>query len=149
MIFMDKYHIVEEDVTAFVECIDYDRILLNILKSKFIGGCWMSQYNFRVSLEPKRAADLIKDRQTADLVYEESFDLDKSGYIATLIFEKYYFRASNRAALIVLIDNTKGYTDIRSISTGSSQGMIFNFDWGAADDFAYSVKETLKEYIIK
>ncbi|MGI6703757.1 MAG: hypothetical protein ACOX42_07005 [Clostridia bacterium] len=30
----------------------------------------------------------------------------------------------------------KGYSEVRSIATGSSQGVFFNFDWGAADDYA-------------
>lgn len=68
-------------------------------------------------------------------------------YIGTLIFEKYFMRVKNRVALVVIIDNIYGQTDVRSVSTGSSEGMIFNFDWGAADSFASSVHDILGDYI--
>lgn len=108
----------------------------------------MAIYTYKVSLTPKEAFEMIKENQNAELVYEEDFNLEGDKFTGTLIFEKYYIRASNRAALIVLIDNFNGITDIRSISTGSSQGMIFNFDWGAADSFANSVGDILRNYII-
>lgn len=109
----------------------------------------MSTYNFKVNITPGQALDLVKERQSADLVHEEFFNVGEGKYIGTLIFEKYYFRASNRAALVVIIDNFKGETEVRSVSTGSSQGMIFNFDWGASDNFANSVKEILKNFVIE
>lgn len=109
----------------------------------------MGKYNFRVSISPTETLRLIKEGQDADLVHEETFDLGEGRFLGTLIYEKYYLRVSNRAALIVITDNLKGYTDVRSISTGSSQGMFFNFDWGAADDFAGSVESILKDFIVK
>ena len=108
----------------------------------------MAIYNYKVSLTPKESFEMIKQNQNAELVYEEDFDLGGGKFTATLIFEKYYMRAKNRAALIVLIHNFDGITDIRAISTGSSEGMFFNFDWGAADHFANSVGEVLSDYII-
>ncbi|HVJ47989.1 hypothetical protein [Desulfitobacterium sp.] len=33
------------------------------------------------------------------------------------------------------------------MSQGSSQGLIFNFDWGASDSFAFRIKEILQDYI--
>ena len=109
----------------------------------------MSKYNFIVDISAKKTFNLIKGKQTADLVHEESFDIEEGKFIGTLVFEKYYFRSQNRAALIVIIDNFKGVTSVRSISTGSSQGLFLNFDWGAADDFASSVKEILKDYLVR
>lgn len=109
----------------------------------------MSKYNFKVNMSPKDAYELIKLEQNANLIHEEFIDVDSSKAVGTLVFEKYYIRAENRAALVVIIDNIKGYTDIRSVSTGSSKGWLFNFDWGASDDFAYSVKKILRSYIIK
>ena len=108
----------------------------------------MAVYNYKVSLTPFDAFQMIKQRQDAELVYEEDFTVNGDKFTGTLIFEKYYIRAKNRAALIVLINNFNGITDIKSISTGSSEGMIFNFDWGAADHFANSVGEILADYII-
>ncbi|ABW17919.1 DUF6054 family protein [Alkaliphilus oremlandii] len=108
----------------------------------------MSKYIFNVSVSPVEAMEIVKDRQSADLVHEELLDLGDGRYVATLIYEKYYFRANNRAALIVIMDNVHGTTSIRSISTGSSEGFFFNFDWGAADDFAGSVERIFKDFMI-
>lgn len=107
----------------------------------------MSNYRFRVGINPKEALKLVSERTNADLVHEELHNLGDEKYIGILVFEKYYMRVSNRAALVVIIDNIKGYTDVRTISTGSSQGMFLNFDWGAADDFASSIESILKDYI--
>lgn len=109
----------------------------------------MSTYNFKVSISPLKALELVKENMDADLVHEETHDLSKGIYIGTLIFEKYYMRVKNRVALVVIIDNIYGQTDVRSVSTGSSEGMIFNFDWGAADSFAGSVQDILGAYIIQ
>lgn len=109
----------------------------------------MAIYNYKVSLKPLRAFELIKQGQYAELIYEEYLAVDENKFTATLIYEKYYFRASNRAALIILINNFNGVTEVKAISTGSSQGVVFNLDWGAADNFANSVGKTLRDYIIE
>ncbi|WP_240985704.1 DUF6054 family protein [Acididesulfobacillus acetoxydans] len=54
--------------------------------------------------------------------------MGKGIWIGTLVFEKYFMRVKNRVVLVVIIDNIYGQTDVRAISTGSSEGMIFNFD---------------------
>lgn len=108
----------------------------------------MSKYVFNVSISPEEAYDLIKQEENAELIDEELIELKDGSYIGTLIFEKYYFRTSNRAALIVVVDNINGKTRVKSIATGSSQGLIFNFDWGAADNFAGSIKDILSKYIV-
>lgn len=109
----------------------------------------MSQLSFNVNIMPAEALELVKNNQDADLVYEEYNELGSDRLIGTQIYEKYFFRTSNRVALIVIIDNIKGITNVRAISTGSSEGLIFNFDWGAADDFVTSVEEILEEFIIE
>ncbi|MBP1995510.1 DUF6054 family protein [Paenibacillus eucommiae] len=115
------------------------------------GRVSMSRVTYNVSITPSVAMDLIKKFQyaNADLVHEEYNEVDKDRSIGTLIYEKYYFRSRNRAALIVIIDNFKEKTNIRVIATGSSEGMILNFDWGAANNFVKSVEKILDEYIIE
>ncbi|QNO14182.1 hypothetical protein HYG86_05050 [Alkalicella caledoniensis] len=109
----------------------------------------MSKINFKITISPKEALELVKQNHNAELVHEELLDVGEGKFVGTLIFEKYYFRTSNRAALIMICDNISGTTEVRSVGTGSSQGLIFNFDWGAADEFAHSVKEILNEYVIE
>jgi len=107
----------------------------------------MSKSSFNVSIAPSQALELVKNYEDADLVYEEYHELDGK-CIGTQIYEKYYFRSRNRAALIVIIDNFNGPTNVRAVATGSSDGMVFNFDWGAADHFASSVEKILEKYRI-
>ncbi len=108
----------------------------------------MSKSSFRISINPIRAFQLVKNNVSADVVHEEINELGDEKYISILIFEKYYMRVSNRAGLVVILDNTKGNTEVRIIATASSQGVFFNFDWGAGDAFADSVREILQGYII-
>lgn len=109
----------------------------------------MSEYKFNVDISPLQVVEIMKKEQSADLVYEEMNNISDNKYIGILVFEKYFFRTKNRAALVVITDNFKVNTEVRAIATGSSQGVLFNFDWGAADDFAYSVKEILSQYILE
>lgn len=108
----------------------------------------MAVIEFNVSITPGETFDILNDDTDADLVYKELKNVDKGKELAVLIFEKYYFRSENRAALTVIIDNFDGFTYVRSIATGSSKGFLFNFDWGAADNFAESIREKLEKYII-
>ncbi|KNY27373.1 DUF6054 family protein [Pseudobacteroides cellulosolvens] len=108
----------------------------------------MGKCNFKVSIDPIQVLSMVRDNENADLVHEELNDLGDGQFIGTLVFEKYFMRVSNRVALVVIADNLKGVTDVRAIATGSSQGWLFNFDWGAADDFANSVRTILHKYII-
>ncbi|MFA7532756.1 MAG: DUF6054 family protein [Tissierellaceae bacterium] len=108
----------------------------------------MSKYSFSVNISPVEALNIVKRNQNADLLHEETIDLGDGRSVCILVFEKYYFRAENRAALTVIIDNTKGKTNVKSIAAGSSKGLLFGFDWGAGDDFAYSIKSMLEKYTI-
>ncbi|EHQ60414.1 hypothetical protein PDENDC454_20577 [Paenibacillus dendritiformis C454] len=91
-----------------------------------------------------KALELVKDNQNANLVHEEYHDLQKGTFIGTQGYENYYFRSKNRVALVVIIDNLYGRTHVRAISTGSSEGLFFNIDWGAASNFTSSVERSNK-----
>jgi hypothetical protein len=109
----------------------------------------MSHISFNIDIGPLFALNMIRNNQEADLIYEESHEVGENKFIGTQIYEKYYFRTSNRAALIVMIDNLKGATNVRAVCTGSSDGLLFSFDWGAADDFVHSVKDILSKHVIE
>ncbi|MDV3426083.1 MAG: DUF6054 family protein [Bacillota bacterium] len=109
----------------------------------------MSVYSFKVNLKPDEALEYLKNNMDSELIYEEVHEYQDIIKSYVLIFEKYYFRSKNRAALTVTINNFNGETEISSISAGSSEGMIFNFDWGAGDDFASGVKDLFEEFIIE
>lgn len=109
----------------------------------------MAQLDFNISLTPSEAYNMLQDFDSAELVYDELKSPGKGKYIAIMVFEKYYFRSENRAALTVIIDNFHDITSVTAIASGSSQGLIFNFDWGAGDNFVESVRKFFKDYIIE
>lgn len=106
----------------------------------------MSEQSLIVNLTPWEALERIKGELDAQLVHQELHDLGDGRWIGTLIFEKYYMRVHNRVALVVISDNFYGYTSVRCISTGSSQGLLFHMDFGASRNFAEAALEILEQY---
>lgn len=62
---------------------------------------------------------------------------------ALLVFEKYYMRNSSRASLTVSIMGDSESVVVDAIGSGGGQGAIFNFSWGAEDDFVGTVENIL------
>ena len=106
----------------------------------------MSRVAMKVSLPVKQAADMIVDKLDGRLVHQETHQVGDK-HVTTLIFEKYFMRVKNRVALVVMLEDFKGHTSLRVVSTGSSEGMFINFDWGAASSFVSSVERILADYI--
>lgn len=104
----------------------------------------MAEKIFTVSISPVEAQLIVENDISAELVYSDKYDLGNGKVLAISIFEKYFFRSSNRAALTVIFENSYGDTQVKAISTGSSQGILFNIDYGAADSFVNSVEKILK-----
>lgn len=104
--------------------------------------------SFKISLLPDAALALVKEQvgQNTELIHEELNRVSAGVYIGTLVFERYYFRSGNQAALIVIIDNLKGYTDVRLIATAGSRGLVLKLDYGAGRSFAGSVEKLLEDY---
>ncbi|MEW6522790.1 MAG: DUF6054 family protein [Bacillota bacterium] len=59
------------------------------------------------------------------------------------VYEQYFTRVKNRIALMVIADDFAGSTSVRVITTGSSQGLFFNLDWGAASAYAAEAVEII------
>lgn len=94
-------------------------------------------------LSPREALDAV-DRNVgrSEKIYEEFHDLGQ-GQSGLLVYEQYFSRVGNRIALIVIAENFSGKTRAKVISTGSSQGLIFNFDLGAAGAYVNEVLRIL------
>lgn len=106
---------------------------------------------FDISLQPDAAITLVKDGLTeqSELLHQELHDLGDGRMIGTLVYERYFFRTENQAALVVIVDNLCGVSKVRLISAGSSGSKVFKFDWGAGKSFASSVEKILSPYILK
>lgn len=107
-------------------------------------------YYINVSLQPDEALGLIKQGMPgeSELLYEEFNDLGEGRMIGTLVYERYYHRSGNQAALVIIVDNLRGASNVRLIPAGGARGMIFKIDWGAGKSFASSVEQILAKYIV-
>lgn len=109
----------------------------------------MPSRRYIVKSSVEETMNMIKLSQaTSTPVFEEIRDFGGGKKLATLAYEKYYFRASNRAALFININNFHGESEVTAISTGSSDGLIFNIDWGAANSYIRSVQKALHPVLI-
>ena len=108
----------------------------------------MNKKSVKVNILPFEVLEKVKNRINADLIHEEFHQVDNEKSIGTLVFEKYFMRVKNRVALVVITDNFSGNTNVRIISTASSEGIFFNFDWGASDSFIGDVEAILTDNIL-
>ena len=113
----------------------------------------MENYTIYVSKDPATAADLISRYIVGGSISGELLDdyvlqHGESGYCRVMVFEKYYYRVSNRLTLTVAIDNFEGRTSVHCVSGGGGQGVLFRFDWGSSSSFARSAYHALQNYII-
>ncbi|MDL2218102.1 DUF6054 family protein [Christensenellaceae bacterium OttesenSCG-928-M15] len=65
--------------------------------------------------------------------------------VQTMVFEKYYMRAENRASLTVMVSGDGETVFVDAIGAGGGQGAIFKFSWGAEKDFVAIVPDLLRE----
>jgi len=63
--------------------------------------------------------------------------------VVVMVFEKYYWRANNRASLTVVVAGTNGEITVNAIGSGGGQGAFLSFSWGAEDSFVSVVQDSL------
>ncbi len=62
------------------------------------------------------------------------------------VYDKYYMRNSSRAALTVQIVGNDDKATVTAISAGGGTGTIFNFSYGAEEDFVGVVEDLIDSY---
>lgn len=108
----------------------------------------MAKEFINVSISPKEVMEAISRKLSDEEVDRTSFDLGSRKSIEIVVYERYFFRSNNRGGLIVTADNIEGYTRVKLVSTGTSEGVFFNFDWGAGDKYINIIKDILEDYIM-
>lgn len=109
----------------------------------------MAKDSFLVNISPKQVKEIIERESNLDNFDCDEYDLGNGKNITVIILEKYYWRNSSRAGLVVLCDNIKSEnTTVKVTSTGSSDGVVFSFDWGAGESFINLIKSILVDYIV-
>lgn len=79
---------------------------------------------------------------SCELVGQTSHQMGNAN-VVVLVFEKYYWRANNRASLTVVVCGGNGKVNVDAIGSGGGQGAIFKFSWGAESSFAETVRDIL------
>lgn len=106
----------------------------------------MAKRSFVCSGQLQNIADtLTRELQNNALSCELVDSVYRPG-LAVLVFEKYFWRASNRVSLTVVASEKDGQVAVDAIGSGGGQGPIFKMSWGAEEDFTYTVQEILQNY---
>ena len=66
-----------------------------------------------------------------------------------VVIEYFTWRNNNQMTATVVLDNTKKYTKVHIVVGGSSQGIIFTFDYGAGESLETKLKSIFKPYEVK
>ncbi len=107
---------------------------------------------YYVSLDSQSASGIIRDAVVEGSFTGECLDRytrnSPSGSCTVMVFEKHYYRVSNRLTLTVVIDDFDDNTRVHCVSGGGGQSILFNFDWGAGGSFTSVVQKALAPYIV-
>ncbi len=109
----------------------------------------MNHYNFKVDMTLSEAVDYLVREVPYEMTYMKELNPKGEMKSFVFIFEKYFLRMGNRAALTVVMHNFNGYTEIDSVAAGSSQSIFFRFDWGAGDEFASYIMKMFESHIVE
>jgi hypothetical protein len=94
-------------------------------------------YEVSVAADARELHALLSNKMAHIEKISEDVFVGEGYYLAVMYFEQYFMRVQNQASLLVLIESTGEQTSrLKSVSCGTSQGMFFKIDWGAADAFA-------------
>jgi len=78
-------------------------------------------------------------------VVEESVYVSHPLKVTTKVYDKYFMRNSSRASLSLTIIEDGRTTHVIAIGAGGSQGVIFNFSWGAESELVREVQAQLEK----
>ena len=63
-----------------------------------------------------------------------------------LVFEKYFYRAGNRASISVMISGRDGNVSVDAVGAGGGTSVFFRFSWGAESSFVSTLEKILNNY---
>jgi hypothetical protein len=105
----------------------------------FLRGVYGSYPNLIHELEENILSSGVSMR-----VVEESIYVSHPLRVITKVYDKYFMRNSSRASLSLTVVEDGRTTHVIAIGAGGSQGVIFNFSWGAETELVDVVRKTLE-----
>lgn len=86
--------------------------------------------------------DIMNSAMSIQLIDEKQYEINE---VKTMVrvYDKYYMRSSNRASLTLTIVGYGPTIMVCAIGAGGSTGTLFNFSWGAEEDFISVVERAL------
>lgn len=107
----------------------------------------MAHASFRGQKSVFDTAELIKQEVYNLGISVELIDEIKQSrddfQVFMLVYEKFYYRSSNRASLSILITGDTNDSKIDVVSSGGGQGWLFKFSWGAEKNFVNGLRKIL------
>jgi hypothetical protein len=88
--------------------------------------------------------EILNNGISCELIDEVRHKVDNVD-IYVRVFEKYYWRSSNRASLTLTVIGSGDLINVSAIGSGGGQGVFFKMSWGAEDDFVSIVERALAE----
>lgn len=79
--------------------------------------------------------------------YDINFEQGKKAII--VVIEYYTWRNNNQMTATVVLSNVEKNTKVHIVVGGSSQGIVFNYDYGAGDSLKEKIKSLFRTYEIK
>ena len=64
-------------------------------------------------------------------------------YTYLSVYEKYYYRSSNRASLTILVTGNDIESVVDIIGSGGGRGVFLNLSWGAENNFVKGLENIL------
>lgn len=62
-----------------------------------------------------------------------------------MVYQKYYYRASNYVSLSVVLSQMDSFVCIEAITSAAGQGVVFKFSWGSEESFLDEFEAKLKK----
>ncbi|MEY8321275.1 DUF6054 family protein [Lachnospiraceae bacterium 46-61] len=112
-----------------------------------------------ITLSPEEGAELLRQwvEERGNFIrkigkniidsYVVHFGENKKAII--IVIEYFTWRNNNQMTATVTLDNTTKYTKVHTVTGGSSQGIIFTFDYGARESLETNLKSIFKPYEVK
>ena len=87
-------------------------------------------------------AYILNSAASIQMIDETEYQLTDT-HIIVRVYDKYFMRNSSRASLSLTAVAQDDVIYISAIGAGGGQGAIFNFSWGAEEDFVAVVEDGL------